>query len=44
MYTFLLTQKIYNNNKIKRNNTKETTLKHVLVFPFNKKQGILNIG
>ena len=39
MYTFLLTynnNKIYKNNKIKRNNTKDTTLKHVLVFPFIK--------
>ena len=38
MYTFLLTYQIYNNNKIKRNNTKETALKHVLVFPFIKKK------
>ena len=36
MYTFLLTYQIYNNNKIKRNNTKDTTLKHILVFPFIK--------
>ena len=36
MYTFLLTYQICNNNKIKRNNTKMTTLKHVLVFPFIK--------
>ena len=32
MYTFLITSQIYNNNKIKRNNTNDTTLKHVLVF------------
>ena len=36
MYTFLLTYQICSNNKIKRNNTKDTTLKHVLVFPFIK--------
>ena len=38
MHTFLLTYQIYNNNKIKRNNTKDTTLKHVLVFPFIKER------
>ena len=36
MYTFLLTWEIYSNNKIKRNNTKDTTIKHVFVFPFLK--------
>ena len=43
MYTFLLTWQIYNNNKIKRNNTKDTAIKHVLVFPFlkNKESWIL---
>ena len=36
MYTFLLTEQIHNNNKIKRRKAKDTTLKHVLVFPFIK--------
>ena len=36
MYTFLLTEQIHNNNKIKRTKAKDTTLKHVLVFPFIK--------
>ena len=36
MYTFLLTEEIHNNNKIKRNKAKDTTLKHVPVFSFIK--------
>ena len=43
MYTFLLTEKIHNNNKIKRNNTEDTT-KRCPCFSFPEKQGILNIG
>ena len=36
MYTFLLPSQIYNNEKIKRNNTKDSTLKYVLAFHFFK--------
>ena len=39
MYTFLLTLQIYNNNKIKRNNTEDTT-KTCHCFSFLEKQGI----
>ena len=43
MYTFLLPLQINNNNKIKRNNTENTTKTCPYIF-FLEKQGILNIG
>ena len=43
IYTFLLTLQIYNNNKIKGNNTEDTT-KTSACFPIFEKQGILNTG
>ena len=43
LLTFLLTLQIYNNNKIKRNNT-DDTIKTCPCFSFLEKQGILNTG